>query len=786
MANNYLTPGVYVQEISTLPGVVVEVQSAIPAFIGYTQKDRYDGRILTGVPEHIASFKDFEARFGGASRPDFKAINIRRDAAGRFSAVDSIQLNKRFLMYEAIYMYFANGGGECYVVSTGTYLESYDKEAFLSAISALESVDDVTLIVMPEISLLGESCYGVQQAALAHCAKRMNRFSILDIQEKTKESGKEGAARGSALLNWKPGQDPDSWKASWQEFRDRVGIMDLSYGASYTPYLVADTPIDLKYYHIQPYLQDAEGKASNEAGAEVRTILIEGQKVSVEGKEEKDNAAKVTVDECELTLTADNITLRGKEVLMGSNTNLNTGGNSAEIIISEDKIKIGAEDEQDLGQTVTIDGMTFTKEKKGISLKGKDISIDGPPISDPEPTVAPLSLLDLDPAAKSSIESLDIALNDRENLRRAVAEARQALISKGVATDRFLLGIVKNVLKDVTKDDPKLLVAEAYARLFAAIMDIKQEDLKTNGVALKESFNPHPMSKDMIQYTSDQLKSNIAKITEPEFVKTTGSPGESTNLAQALYDALLQVKDEKFQDAVDLLQALIDGLFAATTKNINRLSDGLYSNSLVYRSIHSAVSTALRVQPPSATMAGIYAAVDRSRGVWKAPANVSVGNVLNLTQTITAEMQEKLNSDSVAGKSINAIRSFPGQGFLVWGARTLDGNSLEWRYIPVRRFFIMVEESIRRATTWAVFEPNDANLWVKVKALIDNYLLQKWKDGALAGASPAEAYFVNVGLGSTMTEQDILEGRLIVDIGMAVVRPAEFIILRFMHKMQQS
>jgi phage tail sheath protein FI len=144
-----------------------------------------------------------------------------------------------------------------------------------------------------------------------------------------------------------------------------------------------------------------------------------------------------------------------------------------------------------------------------------------------------------------------------------------------------------------------------------------------------------------------------------------------------------------------------------------------------------------------------------------------------------------MNVDST-GKAINALRSFSGKGFLVWGARTLAGNDNEWRYVSVRRFFNMVEESVKRATEPFVFEPNDANTWVKVKSMIENFLAVQWRTGALVGAKPEDAYYVRVGLGTTMIAQDILEGRMIVEIGMAVVRPAEFIILRFSHKMQES
>ena len=191
------------------------------------------------------------------------------------------------------------------------------------------------------------------------------------------------------------------------------------------------------------------------------------------------------------------------------------------------------------------------------------------------------------------------------------------------------------------------------------------------------------------------------------------------------------------------------------------------------------------ILPPSAAIAGIYATVDRERGVWKAPANVSLRSTRRPTVQIDSAAQEDLNV-TTSGKSVNAIRAFAGRGLLVWGARTLAGNDNEWRYVPVRRFFNMVEESVKKASQAFVFEPNDANTWNKVRAMIENFLTLQWREGALAGAKPEDAFYVRVGLGQTMTSLDILEGRMIVEIGMAAVRPAEFIILRFSHKMQES
>ncbi len=210
------------------------------------------------------------------------------------------------------------------------------------------------------------------------------------------------------------------------------------------------------------------------------------------------------------------------------------------------------------------------------------------------------------------------------------------------------------------------------------------------------------------------------------------------------------------------------------------------SSTAAYNTVKAELKNHFIVMPPSGAVTGVYAATDKSRGVWKAPANVPLAGVLEPVVKLTSLMQEDLNVDANTGKSVNAIRAFSGKGTLVWGARTLAGNDNEWRYVSVRRFFNMVEESIKKSTYWAVFEPNDANTWVKVRGMIENYLIDKWRDGALAGASPKDAFFVKCGLGTTMTAQDILQGYMNVEIGMAVVRPAEFIVLKFSHKLQTS
>lgn len=175
--------------------------------------------------------------------------------------------------------------------------------------------------------------------------------------------------------------------------------------------------------------------------------------------------------------------------------------------------------------------------------------------------------------------------------------------------------------------------------------------------------------------------------------------------------------------------------------------------------------------PPSGYVAGIYARSDIEKGVHKAPANEIIRGVLKIELSITKGEQEILNP-----KGINCIRSFPGRGIRVWGARTTASDAL-WKYINVRRLFLYLEESIEEGTQWVVFEPNDEKLWARVKQTITQFLTRVWKDGMLMGTTAEEAFFVKCDR-TTMTQDDIDNGRLIVLIGVAPVKPAEFVIFR--------
>lgn len=233
----------------------------------------------------------------------------------------------------------------------------------------------------------------------------------------------------------------------------------------------------------------------------------------------------------------------------------------------------------------------------------------------------------------------------------------------------------------------------------------------------------------------------------------------------------------------DLLDGLTDANLSDDDAGV--LGKALGAQSPAYKSLMRKIQADLNRLPPSGAMAGIYTMVDNARGVWKAPANVSLNSVIRPSVNISHEEQEDLNV-SPQGKSVNAIRTFVGEGTLVWGARTLDGNSLDWRYISVRRTMIMLEQSIKLAAKAYVFEANDSGTWVTLKSMIGNFLTGIWKRGGLAGTSPGDAFSVHVGLGETMTSEDILEGILRVTVLVAVTRPAEFIEITFQQQMQKS
>ena len=514
MAKPMKTPGVYIVEKDAFPNSIVEVETAVPAFIGYTEKAEYKGSDLTGTPTQVASLGEYMELFGGAPNPSFTLTQVDDPAEPGSLGVPDELADFRFngaryrvqqsggfhLLFNSLRIFFANGGGKCFIVSVGSYADDISKDTLKGGIEPLIKEQVPTMIVIPEaIRLTGpgnsSECKDVQTAVLAHCSDMANRFGILDVYD-----------------GWKDLRDKVV-----DTFRNDIGTNGLKYGAAYYPW--------------------------------IHTSVVS---------------------------------------------------------------------DRDFG-----------------------------------------------------IENLD----DRGPLKEAIAAEK----------------------------------------LSAAV--------------------------------ESEVASAIDSVTET---------------------------------AADL-----NDLTPERRQEIDIVNDTVRSNSQVYQLVMRKMQSQVNLMPPSAAMAGIYTRVDNQRGVWKAPANVSISMVNKPAVTVSHLDQEDLNV-TPQGKSVNAIREFVGEGVIVWGGRTLDGNSLDWRYINVRRTLIMLEESVKLAAKAYVFEANTANTWITMKSMISNFLTGIWKRGGLAGASPEDAFSVHVGLGETMTPEDILEGILRITVLVAPVRPAEFIEITFQQQQQKS
>ena len=639
MATAYKTPGVYVEEISKFPPSVAQVETAVPAFIGYTEMAEVDGvdYHAEGIikPIKIGSLPEYEFFFGGAPEPTTIEVELNTD-----NSVKKAKVNGVNLLYDSVRMFYANGGGDCFIVSVGSHnsdASDVDKQELLDGLASLEKEDLPTLLVIPEVVHLTAAEAGeVHAAMLAQCNKLQDRFAVLDI------------VAGDNDIT--PTTDPVA------DFRDNVGMNFLKYGAAYYPWIRTTLPFRIDYDAIV-------GGAYTQGGAAVADIK---------------------------------------------------------------------------------------------ALFNSDL-------------VAAIDDIDTDIAAQSGLTA---PTPGTINNRAALATFANDVYA--YAGDFFSLTFTDNDTNDknsAASIHAKFTAADSnFHGLLRTLFDYNHFSQAANSDAPSSAWDD-PL-------IADDFNADLSPLT---FVAPTTDRNDiftatSTAVNAAPYYIALNNKLEKL---------IADFYNELTASRANR-TETLREVDGVYKGIVDAIRNQGVVLPPSGAVVGIYAMVDEDRGVWKAPANVSISAVKGPTVNVTHEDQESLNVDTEAGKSVNAIRAFTGKGTLVWGARTLAGNDNEWRYVPVRRFFNMVEESVKKATAQFVFEPNDANTWVKVRAMIENFLTLQWRAGALAGAKQEHAFYVRVGLGQTMTAQDILNGYMHVEIGMAVVRPAEFIILKFSHKMQES
>jgi len=654
----YKTPGVYIEEIVKFPPSVAQVETAIPAFIGYTEKAvKRNGDSLSLVPTRIESMLEYETLFGFAQAEDSIGVIVNdtlvNGSIDRSISVSQPSNRKPFLMYYSLQMYFANGGGPCYIVSVEQYedpaITLISKGDLDAGLAAIRKQDEPTLLVFPDATNLGntDDFYAVYNDALTQCNELQDRFTIIDTESDDEENGTPVAD-----LRLKISNDKDYVK----------------YGAAYYPFL--ETILDFRY------------------------------------------------DESSIIITH----------------------NSEDSQALADEITTAAD------ARTAVDNLLTNSAALLANLTASDGIIND---------------------AAATVPDIDAEIPNQQSITTAIMADIDEVVTQGALVVAAAQAAATAAADD---EDPDVI---ATAATNAA---------NTLNTALTDPAGDLQVMKTALQGAIDDMVTAAAGGTKGD--KQTASTNTSAAVATiaTMIQAVLNLIDPAATDAIAAAQAL----------DTNGILDGIALNTIptidnaAYNIIKAEINAMPMTLPPSSTMAGIYARVDSDRGVWKAPANVSLNYVVQPSLQISHEDQRDLNVDTVAGKSVNAIRAFVGKGNLVWGARTLAGNDNEWRYINVRRFFNMAEESIKKATEQFVFEPNDKNTWVRVKAMIDNFLTAQWRAGALAGPTPDKAFYVSVGLGETMTAQDILEGNMIIEIGMAAVRPAEFIILKFSHKMQEA
>lgn len=659
MATSYKTPGVFVEEITKFPPSVAQVETAIPAFIGYTEiATDISANDLILKPKRIGSMVEYVHYYGEGP----KTIVTRVDIDDKFNFKNAIATTQ-YYMYDSLRMFFANGGGDCIIVSIDLYANNKGIPTvadFTKGIDKLMKEDDPTMVLTPDAVLMSDTDLGsVQKAALLHCAdeSRMDRVAILDLRSNDTTPENLG-----------------------KTFKLNVGVNSLSYGTAYTPWLRTNLPKKVTYADI------------------LGNIFQNGAAVTLDSLIASDDPQKaaLTAAIAQLGMVFSDISKIAIKTSVISGTFNNLNDNFTDLIIKYNQA----------------------------------------------PGVAPFK------AIISFVDTVFVAINNY------LKTADPSLLTNTKLTDA--------IKASVTSDFVAL--CKSFIQIDAeAVADAVVTGYGT-AVILQAQFDSPLWPATMV---ADAGKSGY--MTAPDKIS------KCNQAVAKLQDFWNSLNRAYYLFIVDAASSIAD------TQNTS-----LQKSLPVFSSIIRGVSNSISELPPSGAIAGIYAMVDRTRGVWKAPANVSLNNVIEPTQTYTKSQLDNLNVDVYAGKSINAIRTFFGKGTLVYGARTLAGNDNEWRYISVRRLFIMVEESVKKATEQFVFEPNDSNTWVKVQAMIENFLYNIWRQGALQGIKPEHAFYVAVGLNKTMNPIDILEGRMIIEIGMAAVRPAEFIILRFSHKMAES
>lgn len=688
---NLFHTGVYIEEKNAFTNSVVAVPTAVPCFIGFTEKATRNHEPLTNQLVRIASFDEFNRYFGGAPKIKYD-VAFKDNILGNITPYAATQ----FYLYYSLKLYFNNGGGDCYIFSVGSYgPKKLEADMVIKAEKHLKKEPEPTIIVIPDGHTMESASdyYGLWKSITEHCKSMINRFAILDIH---------GGGKPENLA------EPSDIAKLHKEFKNGVQG-ELAYAAAYWALGSASVvqPSELDFLNIKN-LSDV---VAGELKLQIAEMYPQVKEKNEKGEDEyRDDPRAIKI----------------KELI-------------TEIVGISDRAA-----KADAAKTVAnVARAAADKSKTEVDEAAK---ADAAKIkADAAETDAGAAKIEAD-AAKTKAD----AAKAKTDAAKAKADAAKTKADADLA-------------RDDTDEDAKTAVTKA-----------KTESDKANAEA--DTANAEA---DRATETAAEAKIRADKATKEATAAT--AEAEITDLAKA--SAAKTVADTaKANSDNDLSEA---NKAKADKSEINRKHNALWQTSPLYKSIMMRLRDVANILPPSGAMAGVYKTVDSSIGTHKAPANVGFSSVVKPMVNINDHEQESLNIP-IDGKAINAIRSFPGKGILVWGARTMDGNSQDWRYISVRRTVSMIELSIKYAAEAFVFEPNISSTWSNMKAMITNFLTNMWYAGALAGASPDASFSVEVGLGNTMTAVDILDGYMRISVKIAVTRPAEFIVITFEQQMQTS
>ena len=751
----YLTPGVYVEEIDAGPKPIEGVSTSTAGAVGVTARGPSSGK-----PELVTSFAEFVRKFGGYLDEPLPALVNQW-------ALNAAEGGRWWLFPLSVKGFFDNGGQRMYVkrVFSGTAVAASGiaGQGVSSEVVAVAKATDTVVRVRHQLGIEATSQVNIFSGGVALAG---NPFTVSSY-DPTAGSLTLGTALGKEL---QPGVDfvvpaafprvapaagpPDTRSITFRA--KSVGDWGKALRVQVRPMVGATLKL-----LPDPALGGAPAVTTLSADAPPATTVLPvasgagfaaGDRALINGREFSVTAAAAA------SITINPGVAAGVTWPSGTSVRRMRPANST--AVPSDTVSVAGADQLYVGAFVELDTGTQKERATVLSMVGDRVRLSAP---------------------------LARAYYADHKLRVVEAEVTVRYAPDDVIQAEEVFPNLRLV------DDGSMSYLPRNVNTVSTLVEVQTGGGFVNGdLARFPTVVPPAPNANTLWLPLLNGADNLGGLTVDDFVGVDGGSGKRTGV-QALEDideiSICLAPDvwsttvhtalidhcEILKDRFAVLDPR-DGLSIQGIREVRETIDTKYA-ALYYPWIEvrdPSVGRNVNVAP-SGHLAGIYARVDVERGVHKAPANEVIRGITKIAQDVTDREQAMLNP-----RGINALRSFPNRGNRVWGARTLTSDS-SWKYVNVRRLFIYVEESIDEGTQWVVFEPNDEATWARVRLSVTNFLTTVWRNGALEGLKAEEAFFVRCDR-TTMTQDDIDNGRLICVIGIAPVKPAEFVIFRIQQK----